>query len=63
MEEVIKHKFSFWFKRLIFGVNKEFSRITWWTRKHTFYDFVIIIIIVGIMALIFFGIDTAYLKA
>jgi hypothetical protein len=28
MEEVIKHKFSFWFKRLIFGVNKEFSRIT-----------------------------------
>lgn len=62
MEDVIKHLFSYRLKRWIFGLNKEFSRVTWWSRKHVILDFVIIIIIVGILALIFMGIDMAYMK-
>lgn len=63
MNDVIKRSFSFHFKRLFFGLNKEFSRTTWWSRKHVFLDFAIILIIVGILALIFFAIDTAYIQA
>lgn len=62
MEDVIKHMFSYRLKRWVFGLNKEFSRVTWWSKRHVITDFVIIIIIVGILALIFMGIDLAYLK-
>jgi preprotein translocase SecE subunit len=63
MDDVIKHLFFYRIKRWFFGLNKEFSRVSWWNKKHVFMDFAIIIIIVGLLALIFMGIDMAYLKA
>jgi preprotein translocase SecE subunit len=61
MNDVIKHQLSFLWKRFVFGLNKEFSRVTWWSKKRTFLDFAIIIIIVTILALIFMGLDMAVL--
>jgi preprotein translocase SecE subunit len=44
-------------KRWFFGVGKEFSRVTWIGGKEVLKDFGIILLIVGIMTLIFLGLD------
>jgi preprotein translocase SecE subunit len=44
-------------KRWFFGVGKEFSRVSWVSGRQVWKDFVIIIIIVAVLALLFLGID------
>lgn len=63
MNDVVKHLFWYRVKRWFFGLNKEFTRVTWWNKKNVFMDFAIIILIVAVLALIFMGIDMAYIKA
>jgi preprotein translocase SecE subunit len=60
--EIRRRQFSFKLKKWFFGVGKEFSRIRWIDRNRLLKDFIIIIIIVAILALIFLGIDMAVLK-
>jgi preprotein translocase SecE subunit len=50
-------KVPFKLKRWVFGLQKEFKRISWAPRNTVIKDFFIIIIIVLLFAGIFFGID------
>jgi preprotein translocase SecE subunit len=54
-------KASFKIKCWFFGVGKEFKRIAWTNRQVTFKDFLTIVIIVGILAALFFGIDMLWM--
>jgi preprotein translocase SecE subunit len=57
-----RKQWSFKVKKWFFGVGKEFSRVRWIDRQKLIKDFVIILIIVAILALLFLGLDLAILK-
>ena len=47
-------------KRWSLGMGKEFSRITWATKKSVWLSFVIVIVIVLVLAVVFLGIDRLF---
>lgn len=51
---------SFKIKRWFLGMGKEFSRITWASKKSVWISFIVVIVIVLILATIFLGIDRLF---
>lgn len=51
---------SYLLRRWLFGMGKEFSRITWMKKRPMLEEFIIVAIVVIILALIFLGIDSIF---
>ena len=49
--------FSYNMSKWFYGVGKEFMRISWINKRSVIYTFFVVVIMVVVLALIFFGID------
>lgn len=56
-EKKPKRNYGESFRRFFFGVGKEFKRISWISKKEMFNNFLIVVFLIVIFALIFTGIS------
>lgn len=56
-EKKSKRNYGESFRRFFFGVGKEFKRISWISKKEMFNNFLIVVFLIVIFALIFTGIS------